>query len=343
MIRQRFAHIARALCAITIVLEFLACSDSRPLSPEKSKPAADPVILACEGRVEGNTDTANVGAAADGVIEKVYVKEGDQVPMGTIMAEIGCEDVEADLRQANSMAESVRQARVRLLRASREEQRKAATQKTIAAAAVLKREEARLARARSLFQEGIISRDEYDSAIRDDEVASAELNNAREQENLTDAGPLPEELARADADIKAAEHHVSFDQERLRKCKVRAPYTGTVLRVLARPGETFSTVAPRPLFLLTDMSSRRVRAEIDEQDIGKIFVGQHASVVADAFGKEEFTGIVERIAPVMGRKTVVSANPAEKSDRDVLEAIIRVDGASQLPIGLRVLVRLAKQ
>jgi HlyD family secretion protein len=343
MMPQRFEHIARTLWAITIVLEFVACCDCGPSSRGESKPAVDPVALACEGRVEGNTDTANVGAAADGVIERVYVKEGDQIPMGAIMADIGCEDLEADLRQANAMAESLRQSRVRLLRGSREEQRKAAAQKTLAAAAVLKREEARLARAQSLFQQGIMSREEYDSAIRDDEVASAELDNAREQENLTDAGPLPEEMARADADIKAAEHHVDFDQERLRKCKVRAPFAGTVLRVFARPGEPFSVLAPHPLFSLSDMSGRRVRAEIDEQDVGKIFIGQHASVTADAFGNQEFTGIVERISPIMGRKTVVSANPAEKSDRDVLEAIIRLDGAGQLPVGLRVLVRLQKQ
>lgn len=328
--------------AITIALGLLTYTACHTASPEESKPAPDPVALACEGRVEGNTDTANVGAAADGVIERVYVQEGEQVAMGAVMADIGCDDVEADLQQANAMAESVRQARVRLLRGSREEQRKAAAQKTMAAEAVLKREQARLARAQSLFQEGIISREEYDSAIRDDEVASAELNNAREQEKLTDAGPLPEELARADADFEAAVHHVSFDQQRLEKCKVRAPFAGTVLRVLAKPGEPFSTVAPHPLFLFSDLSGRRVRAEIDEQDVGKIFVGQHASVIAEALSNKQFAGTVERIAPVMGRKTVVSSNPAEKSDRDVLEAIIRVDGAEQLPIGLRVLVRLAK-
>ena len=48
------------------------------------------VTLACQGRVEGRSETVEVGAAADGVIQTVYVKEGERVAKGAKLAEIGC-------------------------------------------------------------------------------------------------------------------------------------------------------------------------------------------------------------------------------------------------------------
>jgi hypothetical protein len=42
----------------------------------------------------------------------------------------------------------------------------------------------------------------------------------------------------------------------------------------------------------------------------------------------------------MGRKSVLSGDPAEKADRDVLEVIIELDqSAKELPVGLRVTVQ----
>ena len=56
-------------------------------------------------------------------------------------------------------------------------------------------------------------------------------------------------------------------------------------------------------------------------------------------------GKVSHVEPSMGRKKVRSGDPAEKSDRDVLEALVDLD-QSKLPllVGLRVTVQfLAKQ
>lgn len=57
-----------------------------------------------------------------------------------------------------------------------------------------------------------------------------------------------------------------------------SPIDGTVLRVFARAGESFSTVTPRPLFTVADASGRRVKAEVDERDLGRLVVGQVAAL-----------------------------------------------------------------
>jgi len=89
--------------------------------------------------------------------------------------------------------------------------------------------------------------------------SDANLQAAVRTEELLAAPPLREEKARADAEVLAAEGRVRTVQERIAKCSILAPIDGTVLRVYARSGESFSTVTPRPLFSLADTSTRHIK------------------------------------------------------------------------------------
>ncbi len=304
---------------------------------------ADRIAVACPGRIEGRTDTIAVGAATDGIVQSVRVHEGEKVAKGAALAEIGCSDLHSSLGVAEAEAESVRQARARLLRGSRPEEREAAAQKTQAARAIVEHTSAELNRATQLSAAAAISQAAFDQARRDAQVAEAELKQAVRNEELVNAGPTEEDLAKADADLQAAEERIKLAQEKIGKCVVVAPVEGTILRVDLRQGESFSTVAPHPLFTIADLSGRRVRAEVDERDIGKVHVGQKAILTSEAYAGQRFYGTLERLASVMGRKTVDTGNPADKSDRDILEALIDLQQDSgALPIGLRVTVQFVR-
>jgi multidrug resistance efflux pump len=151
---------------------------------------------------------------------------------------------------------------------------------------------------------------------------------------------LQEERARADAEVNAAEGRVRTVQERIGKCSILAPIDGTILRVYARRGESFSTITPRPLFSLADTSSRHIKAEIDERDVDKVSIGQKVVIQADALDGKRLNGSVVRISAMMGRKSISTGDPSDKSDRDILEAVIGLeDNTRPLPIGLRVTVQ----
>ncbi|HEX4167910.1 MAG TPA: efflux RND transporter periplasmic adaptor subunit [Bryobacteraceae bacterium] len=304
---------------------------------------ADPVVVACPGRIEGRSDTIEVGAATDGIVQAVNVREGQLVQQGAVLAEIGCNDLRSSLQVAEAEAESVKQSRARLLRGSRPEEREAAAQRTQAARAEVEHSSAELNRATQLSAALAISKSSYDNALRDYDVAEAELKEASRNEELVNAGPTQEDLAKADADLRAAEERIKLAQEKVSKCVVSAPVRGTILRVDLRQGESFSTVAPHPLFTIADLSGRRVRAEVDERDISKVRVGQKAILTSEAYPNMHFIGHVERISSMMGRKTVDTGNPADKSDRDILEALVNLEPAAQeLPMGLRVTVQFVR-
>ena len=300
-----------------------------------------PIVFAAPGIIEGLSDTIEVGSAADGILKAIYVTEDQFVKADALMGEIACDDLNAALQTAMAEADAARQSRVRLLRGARDEEKKVAARKTAAARAVLVEVKAQLGRQRELYKGGEVSRADYDRAKRDYGVAKAEFQTAVRTELLLAAPPLPEDKARADAEVLAAENRVREAQERIKKCTIRAPINGTVLRVNAKPGESFSTVTPHPLFILADTSGRRVKAEVDERDISKVVIGQKVILRSEGLVGKRFEGTVESISSVMGRKNVFTDDPADKIDRDVLEVTITVsaDDATSLPIGLRVTVQ----
>jgi ABC exporter DevB family membrane fusion protein len=282
----------------------------------------------------------NVGAGIDGVLSAVLVNEGQQVAAGAVLALIDCRDLESEIRAARASAESARQSRSRLLRGSREEERRRALNETAVAGAEVKQARLQYQRLVQLSKSGDVSREELDKARRDLEVADAVERAAAARKDLVNAPPLPEEVAKANADVNSAEERVKTATAKLGKCTVKAPITGTVLKCHLKAGESVSTVYPQPIVSLADTSNLRVRAEVDERDVARIYQGQRVVVLIDAFPEKRFTGKVSGIGALMGRKKVRTGDPAEKSDRDVLEVLVDLDQTDQrLAVGLRVTVQ----
>lgn len=295
------------------------------------------VAVASTGRVEGASEAVDVGAGVDGVVAELRVQEGDTVRRGDVLAVIDRRELHAELRGAESAAEAARQARARILRGSRVEERERADAEVTAAEAVVRQAESQHRRTAQLFAEQIVTEAERDEVRRTLEVSKAQLDAVRKRADLVKAPPLPEEIAKADAEVQSAEQRIHSVQQTLDKSIVRAPMDATVLRTMLRAGETFSVIVPQPILRLADTSRLRVRAEVDERDVARVFPGQQVVVRGDAWPERGVPGRVSRIGSQMGRKTVRSGDPAEKGDRDVLEVVVDLEREDpRLVIGLRV-------
>jgi multidrug resistance efflux pump len=295
------------------------------------------VALASPGRVEGASEAIELGAGLDGVIAELRVREGDRVQKGDTLAVIDRRELAAELRGARAAADAMRQARARLLRGSRAEERARADADVAAAEAAMTEAESRQARSVRLFDAGAVAAASRDAAQRDLDVARAQVEAARQRAELVKAPPLPEEVGRADADVRAAEERVRSLERTIEKAFIRAPIGGTVLQTLLEPGESFSTLVPRPILVLADTSELRVRAEVDERDVSRVFPGQQVLVRADGWDGAGVTGRVTRLGAQMGRKVARTGDPAEKSDRDVLEVLVDLQQPDpRMVVGLRV-------
>jgi hypothetical protein len=87
---------------------------------------------------------------------------------------------------------------------------------------------------------------------------------------------------------------------------------------------------------IADVRMLRVRADVDERDVARLEVGQAAWVTADAYGDRRFEGRVVRVGRMLGRKTVRTDEPSEKTDTKVLETLVELAPGTRLPVGLRV-------
>jgi HlyD family secretion protein len=108
------------------------------------------------------------------------------------------------------------------------------------------------------------------------------------------------------------------------------------LQVSATPGES---VAPSPenvLLVLGDVSGLRVKAEIEERDVGKIRVGQAIVIRSDGFPGRDFEGRVASFAQALGPSKLGQKGPRKMNDVDVLEVIVDVVGQTPLLPGMRV-------
>jgi multidrug resistance efflux pump len=300
----------------------------------------DAVVVAAPGRIEAKHDIMPLGSATTGVVQDVLVSEGDRVRSGQVLVRLDCQVVEheievrkADLATADAVLSRTRSG-------SRNEE--IAVASALVRLAEAKAEEAESSRKRimALAERDVTSRARIAEAERDARVTVAELDQARERRALLIAGARPEEIAEAGARRDHAAAALEQAKAQADLCTVRAPMDGVVLSTHVTAGQLISTTAPTTLLRLVDDRDLRVRAEVDERDLGRICEGQRATVKADGYPDTVLTATIARISPGMGRRTILSGDPAEKSDRDVREVLLSVEeGNVRWPIGLRVVVR----
>jgi hypothetical protein len=108
--------------------------------------------------------------------------------------------------------------------------------------------------------------------------------------------PLPTQV---EGELNAVRSDLRVAIAELEKLTIRAPAASTVLQVDAKSGELAAPTLPQPLLILGDLSRLRVRAELDEHDVGKIKPGDAVVVRADAFRGRDFAGTVAAIAPLV--------------------------------------------
>ena len=127
------------------------------------------------------------------------------------------------------------------------------------------------------------------------ENAKAAYEQAKAEFERVVEGPTPEEIARLEHQVAAAEVALEDARARLAQAQLVAPFAGTVLEIAVREGEN---VGPGQfLILLADLSTLEIVAEIDEIDIGEVQPGQAVKIRLDAFPGEELSGTLVHVAP----------------------------------------------
>ena len=323
--------------AVTLLLlPALICLPT-PMLAQTESPSK--VVAAAPGRIEGSSDMISVGASISGTVERVEAQQGDRVTPGQTLIRIVCDDLKARLALKLAERQAAEAAYRKLVNGARKEEREIASHELALSEARLVEAKARFNRSAALTQTNSVSISVRDVDDRDAHVAAAQRDVARTRVALLMAGTREEELAEAQARFAAAGRAIEEVTAELEKCTVKAPVAGIVLRKNVSEGELISIYYPKPLMLVSEVQGYRVRAEVDEYDVPHIRVGQSVDVIVFPKSQVRLQGKVTKIAPMMGRRQILTTDPADKSDRDVVEVMIALENKpDNIPIGLRVSV-----
>jgi HlyD family secretion protein len=147
-----------------------------------------------------------------------------------------------------------------------------------------------LAEAQSNLAKLLASPTAADKAAAQSQLAEAEASLAKLHQ-----GPADADVAVAQATIDAAQLKLQQAQLNLAKASLVAPIDGTVTQVNVKPGEQPGT--GQAAVVLADMSAYHIDVEIDEIDIGRLALGQKATIAIDAIPDATFAGHVSAISP----------------------------------------------
>lgn len=295
-------------------------------------------LVAAPGRVEPVTEDIRLGSELNGKLKQVLVEEGDHVRKGQLLAVLVNDDYRAGVESYTAQVASKEADLRKTVNGARNEQRREAEASVKQAEAVLENSRADMERHQKLYQKGVTAREDADHYEREYKVAKAQYDAAAQHFKFVDEETREEDVSRATADLELARAQLDGARARYDKTFVRAPIDGMVLRRYHRAGESVTNSAnvPDPLFAIGNRETLRVRVDVDETDVAKVRVGDRAYVTADAFGTQKFWGHVVRIGGELGRKNIRTDEPSERVDTKILETLVEMDDARELPVGLRV-------
>jgi HlyD family secretion protein len=249
----------------------------------------------------GNVDLRQVDLAFNNSqrIVEVLVQEGDRVRRGDVVARLDTNRLRPQVMQAEAQVAAQRQVVERLHNGTRPEEidQARANFKSAEADAVNARlRYDRLQGVAEASQRGAVSEQDLDNAKATLQVADAQVEVARAAFDLAEVGPRKEDIAEAEARLRANEAQLALLQQELADATLVAPVDGIVRTRVMEPGEMASP--QRPVIVLAITDPKWVRAYLTETDLGKVREGMAASIAIDSFPDREFDGWIGFISPV---------------------------------------------
>ena len=200
--------------------------------------------ITATGTIEPVT-SVTVGTQVSGIVSKLYVDYNSEVKRGQVIAELDKTNLISELNRAKADLSS--------------------------AQSTLNYETANFNRYQTLFDKGLVSADEF-------ETARLSYEKSRQT-------------------VASSKENVQKAQTNLGYATITSPIDGVVLSKSVEEGQTVAASFNTPeLFTIAqDLTDMRVIADIDEADIGGVKEGQRVSFTVDAFPDDKFEGEVTQV------------------------------------------------
>ena len=251
-----------AIVVVLAVVAFLLSGNKKKeqvqFNTAEVAPANIVNTVSATGTIEPVT-SVTVGTQVSGIVSKLYVDYNSVVKKGQVIAELDKSNLTSEL---NSAKASLEQSKASLASAE----------------SSLSYQTANFRRNKALYQKGLISGNDYESARLSYQTALANVSSARDQ------------VASAQEQVKKAQTNLSY-------ATITSPIDGIVLSKSVEEGQTVAASFSTPtLFTIAkDLTNMQVVADVDEADIGNVKVGERVTFTVDAYPDNTFSGTVKQV------------------------------------------------
>lgn len=287
-----------AIVVVLAVVAFLLSGNKKKeqvqFNTAEVAPANIVNTVTATGTIEPVT-SVTVGTQVSGIVSKLYVDYNSVVKKGQVIAELDKSNLISEL---NSAKASLEQAKASLSSAE----------------SSLSYQAANFRRNKALYQKGLISGNDYESARLSYQTAMASVSSVRDQ-------------------VSAAREQVKKAQTNLGYATITSPIDGIVLSKSVEEGQTVAASFSTPtLFTIAkDLTNMQVVADVDEADIGDVKVGERVTFTVDAYPDNTFSGTVKQVRQeatttnnVVTYSVVISAPNADLKLKPGLTATVTI-------------------
>jgi HlyD family secretion protein len=248
--------------------------------------------------------TVNVSPKTAGRLAELYVKQGDQVSKGQIVARMDGGTLKAELAQVQAQLAQIQAQYALTKNGTRREEVSQAKAQVAAAKAKAEFSEKKLARYQILAQAGAISRNDLDQYLSEHQSNQATVQETQEKLQQLSRGSRPEELEQRVAQVAESRAKIDQIQTQLEDSVIRAPFDGIVTQTYAIAGaivtpttSASSTASATSTSILAIALGIQAKIKVPEISIPQIQVGQKVEIESDAYPNRTFPGRIMRISP----------------------------------------------
>lgn len=223
-----------------------------------------------EGIVD--TDEINIASKVTGRIDKLHVKEGDEIHNQQLIASLFDRQTDENARQAEETLASAIASQEKARNGERSEYIESLKATWISAQADEKNVKLSSDRVIKLYESSrAVSAQERDDAIAKYDIAKQKTNSAYEQYMQAKRGNREEDIRIADANVNAARAAFDSAQSLVHELKVTSKNTGQISKRFANEGELVS--AGTPIYSLIDLNNQWVTINLREDRFNALKIG----------------------------------------------------------------------
>jgi HlyD family secretion protein len=281
-------------------------------------------VVSGTGQIKPKT-YVNVGATAFGRITHLYVKEGDHVKAGQLIATVESEQPESAVEAQHATIASSKTTVDSFVAAE-----KTAEANVEQAKADLEQKNLDYQRSKALYDAKLIAKQDFDAkkAAYDVDVATLDQRQAAVIQAQAQTASQRSQVNQAVAMLRGNDYNLGLTQS-------KAPFDALVTNVPVREGETvvvgIQNAEGSTMMTLADMSVITAEVKVDETDIVNIAMNQPVEVTVDALPGRTFKGHVTEVGDqALLRTTGIATSQSTTGTEEAkdFKVVVTLDQAS---------------